>query len=196
MKKLSLKTLLSCGLAAALITAAGACSDDDDTQDGPPSTAGTGCPALICETSGMVRSGSPSTSDEYAANAGCAFTDLGTCADGCDTTRTIVKLPGCDVGSACNAVERQLGDPGEVTSGTQCANSMNTPETLSNTEICGGYPCLSRNASGLPTPPYFCAVERCDTDADCPEDHFCRCLQEEVAAGAYTAERWCVRRAE
>lgn len=191
MKERSLKTFLSCGLAAVLSMAAFACSDDDGAQEGPPSTAGTGCPELVCDASGMVKSGSKSTGDEYAANAGCTFADFGTCAEGCDATRTLVRLPGCRAGSACNVVARELGDPGAVTSDTSCA-----AEAFSDSDACGGYPCLSRSLSGMDLKPYFCAIQRCDTDADCPADHFCRCLEEEIAQGAYVAERWCVRRDE
>ena len=193
----SWKTILSCCLAATLAMAALGCAEEEGgNNEGPASTAGTNCPEIVCDATGSVKTGTPSTSDEYAANAGCVFTDVGTCADGCDTSRTISKLPGCDVGSACNVIARDLPAPGDVTSDTQCASSMNDPETLSNTEVCGGYPCLSRNASGIATPPFFCAVQSCDSDEDCPADHFCRCIQEEVAAGAFTAERWCVRRAQ
>ena len=109
----------------------------------------------------------------------------------CDAARDLVKLPGCDVGSACVAVQRTLPAAGSVTSETSCNASA---ETLADSESCGGYPCLSRNAAGMGVKPFFCAVTRCDTDADCPADHFCRCSQTKIAAGAYTSERWCVRK--
>lgn len=193
MKKICLMTFLSCALAGTLAMTTLACSDDDDSKDGDPSTSGTGCPALVCDATGNVKSSSTSTSDEYAANAGCIYKDLGTCADGCDMSRELTKLPGCDVGSACNAGARTLPAAGSVTSATSCSASR---ETLEDTESCGGYPCLSRHTAGMGVKPFFCATQRCNTDADCPSDHFCRCFQEEVSSGAFTSERWCVQKTE
>ncbi|MDR0965557.1 MAG: hypothetical protein LBM75_03470 [Myxococcales bacterium] len=198
MKKTALNRmapLLACSLAGALVLTALACSSEDDPKDGPPSTIGTGCPALLCDASGNVKSGTASTGDEYAATAGCKFDDLGHCADGC-MDRELVKLPGCSAGNACNVASRAElppAVPSGVTSETSCSPTF---EMLAETESCGGYPCLSRHSSGIGLPPFFCAVQRCDTDSDCPSAHFCRCVEQEISTGSYTSERWCVRKAE
>lgn len=188
MKKITLKTLISSGLAASLATFAIACGDEDNTNHGG-TTVGTGCKAFICDADGTVRQGALGELDEYAASSGCSYKAIGTCIDGCDATRDIERLPGCDVGNACNVQPRNLPPPVNISALTSCKK-----ETTSDTESCEGYPCLSRLHSGMPKAPFACAVKQCNSNSDCADDEFCRCSQTEVAAGAFTSERWCVKK--
>ncbi len=194
MKKLTLRAIAACGLAASLALFAFSCGgDDDDNGGGGTNTSGTGCAAFVCDASGKVRQGAQGTDDGYSTNVGCSYKDVGTCKAGCDTNRTIVKLPGCDVGNACNLIDRQLPAAGSVTADTKC-----TKEVLSDADACNGYPCLSRNATGMDTIEAlrYCAVVRCTSDENCAADEFCRCHQERQDDGTYISESWCVKKAQ
>ena len=121
MKKLTLRAIAACGLAASLALFAFSCGGDDDDNGGGSNTSGTGCAAFVCDASGKVRQGAQGTDDGYSTNIGCSYKDVGTCKAGCDTNRTIVKLPGCDVGNACNLISRDLPAAGSITADTKCA---------------------------------------------------------------------------